>query len=548
MRIHDLAVEGDAAGLRAELLHVEVDVRERGLTALMMAAESPTATVEILAILVDAGADVNAVGSRELEERPIRGAIRDGNLDKIRYLLSAGAELSYRTQSGYAAVLDAVYSEQASCALLDLVAPAGMPSPTQYGETPLRVASHVGDMELVAWLLAHGADAGELGFGPLLHAAALGSLDALEAQLARSVADLEAADVWQRTPLLLCLQLGKMAEARALRRAGASLDVRDRAKRGPLALAATHDDPDVIRWLVDEGCALEEVDLFDQTPLLVAVASARHQSLRELLRLGAELEPPSGTAVSAAPDRETLRILVDAGAYLGDVSAELRQSLRGEGKPASLAEFVDGAAPRFGQTNPSPMDLPFWHSMIHSGQHAYTAATRFEVAVPRPIWCAARFGQSLTFLPDGRMVEIGGEHEDFYDADFCIYNDVFVHGDGSLQIFGYPKEVFAPTDFHSATYVDGAIYIIGNVGYVGTRQVGTTPVYRLDCQTWAITRVATSGDGPGWVHRHRARADGTRLEVHGGQRLGVDADGKEVWLDGARHVLDLATGIWTKID
>jgi hypothetical protein len=25
-------------------------------------------------------------------------------------------------------------------------------------------------------------------------------------------------------------------------------------------------------------------------------------------------------------------------------------------------------------------------------------------------------------------VQIGSEHEDDYDPDFCIYNDVFVHG------------------------------------------------------------------------------------------------------------------------
>jgi hypothetical protein len=35
-----------------------------------------------------------------------------------------------------------------------------------------------------------------------------------------------------------------------------------------------------------------------------------------------------------------------------------------------------------------------------------------------------RFGQSLTFLPDGRAVQIGGEHVDFYYPVFCIYNDV----------------------------------------------------------------------------------------------------------------------------
>jgi hypothetical protein len=28
------------------------------------------------------------------------------------------------------------------------------------------------------------------------------------------------------------------------------------------------------------------------------------------------------------------------------------------------------------------------------------------------VWCAQRFGQSLSFLPDGRVIQIAGEHED----------------------------------------------------------------------------------------------------------------------------------------
>ena len=76
---------------------------------------------------------------------------------------------------------------------------------------------------------------------------------------------------------------------------------------------------------------------------------------------------------------------------------------------------------------------------------------RFDPAAGYPAapgWCADRFGQSLTLLPDGRAVQVGGEHEDHYDPDFCIYNDVFVHGpDGDLAIYGYPADVFPPSDF-----------------------------------------------------------------------------------------------------
>lgn len=80
-------------------------------------------------------------------------------------------------------------------------------------------------------------------------------------------------------------------------------------------------------------------------------------------------------------------------------------------------------------------------------------------------------------MPDGRAVHIGGEHEDYYDPDFFIYNDVTVVGpDGSIKIRGYSRGVFPPTDFHSATLAGDAILIIGRLGYPDQRVAGRTPV------------------------------------------------------------------------
>src|SRR5262245_20211093 len=102
------------------------------------------------------------------------------------------------------------------------------------------------------------------------------------------------------------------------------------------------------------------------------------------------------------------------------------------------------------------MNNAFWEAMVHSRVSGYQAASDLGLpAITRPpVWCFQRFGQSITQLPDGRIIEIGGEHEDHYDPDFCIYNDVVVHrGDGAFDIFGYPEDVFPPTDFHTATLV-----------------------------------------------------------------------------------------------
>ena len=82
-----------------------------------------------------------------------------------------------------------------------------------------------------------------------------------------------------------------------------------------------------------------------------------------------------------------------------------------------------------GTANPSDMDSPFWKFQAGPGQLSAWSArqifgdTIYHFAESRdPVWCFIRIGSTLTKLPDGRIVCIGGEHEDFYDPDFCIYN------------------------------------------------------------------------------------------------------------------------------
>src|SRR5207253_1603305 len=111
---------------------------------------------------------------------------------------------------------------------------------------------------------------------------------------------------------------------------------------------------------------------------------------------------------------------------------------------------------------------PFRRAMVQAGCNAYRARVLFDdpKRYDRMVWCYDRFGRTTTWLPDGRILEIAGEHEDHYDPDFCIYNDVVVFdGKGGFEILSYPETVFPPTDFHTATRVDDSLYIIGCLGY-----------------------------------------------------------------------------------
>jgi hypothetical protein len=203
--------------------------------------------------------------------------------------------------------------------------------------------------------------------------------------------------------------------------------------------------------------------------------------------------------------------------------------------------------PRFGTDNPTRLDNPLWASLVHERINAWQANKRYGFERrpgDRPTWCFDRFGQTATPLADGRTIYIGGEHEDYYDPDFCIYNDVVIAApDGAVAIYGYPRDVFPPTDFHTATLDGERIWLVGSLGYAGARIAGATQVCRLDLATMAIASIATTGDAPGWIHNHRAELAEGAILVSGGlveQASGSLEENIDHW------ALDLASLAWTR--
>ena len=217
----------------------------------------------------------------------------------------------------------------------------------------------------------------------------------------------------------------------------------------------------------------------------------------------------------------------------------------------SREEFLAWRSPRLGAANPERMTNPVWTWIVQAGVSAWAVNARFDgpsALGAGPGWCFERFGCSRTELPDGRIIHIAGEHEDYYDPDFFIYNDVVVrHPDGRVEIFGYPREVFPPTDFHSATLLGDRIILIGSVGYVGERKPGHTPVLALDLATLAISTIATGGEPPGWISRHTATRtdDGRAIVVRRGKLELGEGQSMVENIDDWR--LDLDTWQWQRL-
>lgn len=220
--------------------------------------------------------------------------------------------------------------------------------------------------------------------------------------------------------------------------------------------------------------------------------------------------------------------------------------------PVSITRqlFSEWRSPRRGASQAERMDNPVWQWMLEGEVGTFSATEHFKLGSALelgPGWCSQRYGQSETLLPDGRVVLIAGEHEDHYDPDFFIYNDVIVKNiDGSVHFYSYPEEEFPPTDFHSATLLKDEILLIGNLGYPADRRPGSTLVQKLNLKNFHIEQIKTNGEGPGWIGDHKATFDpsGNKIAITAGDVFGEDGSLLENIDDWS---LDLSTWKWTRL-
>lgn len=402
-----------------------------------------------------------------------------------------------------------------------------------------------------------------------------GNLEDLRAAL-EARADVNAPGHIGKTALMVALGAKDLEKSKLLVQHGADPEVTDDFNHTALQHAVVFDFTDGVRYLltlnVDRGhqpkYPLKKVNYdFDlpDTPMPVELrefmseeqwkesSAESDRRMRELWQ-----NPTVEPIISEVESVDVLKLFLDAGDDLALAPAEIKRALVGLATGGELRvgedDYRPHKSPRYGVRNPERMDFPFWKDMVRTGGNAYSARTKFEdnepFTNPGVVWCFDRFGSSLTEIADGRFVQIGGEHEDFYDPDFFIYNDVVVHdGRGNCEIYGYPEDVFPPTDFHTATLCPDGIYIIGCLGYPDQRQPGSTPVYRLTLGTWQMTSIETSGDMPGWIYRHRARyvPERNAISISGGE-IDSSTEGESTPSQDLQFELNLSRRRWERIE
>lgn len=589
MDLFRAAALGDVESLRKAISETGLESRDqRGKTPLAVAVESSKAKIEAVNYLLQCGADPNALtippelpqlDAETLEMMKAQGfempdmssmkmpvksvlsiAAQNSSLEKIEALVAAGADPTFVDNSGYGILLLACYgafnrSQSDNEKVFRLLRHSGAPytAETEHGETVASVLSNHGHFNLLKVALELGADPEPLEWPPLFYAIAFKDRKQFQIE-ATKYESLDDRDSWSRTSFLLAVQASNREAAEWLVNRGSDIHAVGHCGKTALMYAAANDDPDMCRWLIDIGCDVCAPDEFDGRALDVAIGSDSMSCTSILIEAGADVFRVNehGTGLmSDVESPEMASLLLEAGLDVSELGSDVRKKLTGCEDFVELDiakdDYLKHRARRFGTANPEKMTNAFWQAMVRTRNTAYSANTAFEkdsLDFSIPTWCFDRFGLSLTPLPDGKYVEIGGEHEDSYDPDFCIYNDVVVHdGTGAFEIYGYPESVFPPTDFHSATYLSGKIYVIGCLGYPDDRKYGQTPVYALDCRDWSIEKVEVQGECPGWIFEHKAKlVDGRFIEVSSGKIGTVESvnENSDQW------VLDTQEMSWTK--
>jgi ankyrin repeat protein len=192
------------------------------------------------------------------------------------------------------------------------------------GRTPLNVATLDGHVDLVRWLLGHGADAESLNDNQetlIIVAAANGHLEIAQALLEHGIR-INATSNDGSTALSLALQHGHVNVMGLLLQHGADTEARDRESRTPLHLASSQRKTEATRLLLDNAANIEAKDWGEMTPLHLASdhMTANDEVVRLLLDRGANPNAQDHQGMtplhiaSSNGRTETMRLLLDRGA------------------------------------------------------------------------------------------------------------------------------------------------------------------------------------------------------------------------------------------
>jgi ankyrin repeat protein len=273
-----------------------------GSTLLMQAAAFGSA--DAVQLLLARGAEVNA--KNQFEATALIWGANDPR--KARLLIEKGADVNARSKRGRTPLMVAASCDGCAATVrLLLEKGADVKAKDQQGATALDTAVEADDIETIRLLIAKGADAAAAdssGFTPLMGAVTHCNLDAVRLILSKG-ADVNATNTSSGE-----VKFGKIQMIHL----------------PALMWAAPGCSVDVMKTLLDAGAKVNEKDIRNMTPLMLAVASEKQDLavIKLLLKAGADLNVKSNMGETALDwalkfgNPQVIGALRSAGAVKGD--------------------------------------------------------------------------------------------------------------------------------------------------------------------------------------------------------------------------------------
>ena len=237
--------------------------------------------------MIAAGADVNAPYD-EYENRALLDACYRGNLDLVKMLVDAGANVNLPDSCGTVPLTRAIVSIHETHDVVKYLIKCGANVNACEGEswTPLETAVHENAADIVKILLEAGANpqiCSEKSESSLIMAADWGYVDIIE-MLLEAGADPNSEYEDNYTPLAVACRWGHAEAAELLLKAGANPHATDSCYNDSILMdAAEGNNPKCIKMLLERNVDVNHVNYDDETVLLYAVLHQNNEKIVSML-------------------------------------------------------------------------------------------------------------------------------------------------------------------------------------------------------------------------------------------------------------------------